>query len=146
MDHVLDVNTVGANTFLARLLTLRCHYSCNSQVKIRVVEMIKEALPPSSRLSFCNEPPDCSIKVLPTRVDPVKETFRMMLDLHIIFPTTGYFLGLSWHWIMPLGTPALIASKAREYPVRGIYPSVLMATVQLAASAGAALRVIIHAG
>src|SRR3954470_15212858 len=102
------------------------------------------ALPPSSSDTFLMVWALWFISTAPTSVEPVKLILRTRLlevssaPISLALPVTIL--------ITPLGTPARSANSANAKAEYGVCVAGLMTTVQPAASAGAALRVIIAAG
>ena len=102
------------------------------------------ALPPSSSESFLIVPAHCAISTLPIAVDPVNDSFR----------TTGFAVssppisaaGPVMTLKTPLGKPARSASSASASAENGVCDAGFSTTVQPAASAGPAFRVIIASG
>src|SRR3954463_14070288 len=102
------------------------------------------ALPPSSSESFFTVSAHCFISRLPVDVEPVNDSLRtiglahnsppMAFELPVITLST------------PLGIPARSPSSAPARAEKGVWLAGLITTVQPAASAGPALRVIIAFG
>ena len=102
------------------------------------------ALPPNSSESFLILAALCFMSSDPTSVDPVKLILRTVaLDVSSAPISDALPLTIL---ITPLGTPARSASSASANAEYGVCVAGLITTVQPAASAGAALRVIIAAG
>ena len=105
---------------------------------------MKGALPPSSSESFFIVPAHCCISVLPTAVEPVKESLRT-IGFEVSSPPIALASPVTM-LRMPAGTPARSASTARASAEYGVCGAGLSTIGQPAASAGAALRVIIASG
>src|SRR5262249_5272658 len=102
------------------------------------------ALPPSSIDTFLMVDDDLAISMRPTSVDPVNVTLRTAGLEHISSP-----ISLAEPVTMlntPLGIPARNASSPSASAESGVWLAGFKTTVQPAASAGPALRVIIAAG
>ena len=106
---------------------------------------IDGALPPSSIEHFLMVAADCSNKVRPTSVEPVKVILRtngcevrIPPMMRVSFPVNTLNT--------PSGTPARRASSASAKAVIGVWLAGFTTMVQPAANAGPALRVIIAAG
>ena len=102
------------------------------------------ALPPSSMVSLFTVPAHCAMSFLPTAVEPVKVTLRTR-GLEVSSPpiaAASPVMMLS----TPGGTPARSASTAAASAEKGVWPAGLHTSVQPAASAGPALRVIMASG
>ena len=102
-------------------------------------------MPPSSieTLSTCSA--DCSISVLPTSVEPVKDSFRVLESFSsgsITAPERLEVITFS----TPPGRPASSKIFASANIDRGVCWAGLMTIVQPAATAGAILRVPIAVG
>src|SRR5690349_19804554 len=107
---------------------------------------MKGELPPSSKESFFSVGADCSMRSLPTAVEPVKEIFLTVGEEVRAAPTAGVLAEAVMTFTTPLGTPARWASSASARAVSGVSPGALQTTVHPAARAGPTLRVIIAAG
>ena len=105
---------------------------------------MKGALPPSSSEIFFTVEADCCISSLPISVEPVKVTFRTS-GFDVISPPMAPALPVTM-LRTPSGTPARRASSASAKAESGVMVAGLTTIVQPAASAGAALRVIMAAG
>ena len=105
------------------------------------------ALPPSSSETFFTVPAHCAISSFPISVEPVKESLRTVGFEVSSPPITGASSASPVTiWSTPSGTPASAARSASASAVSGVCSAGLTTIVQPAASAGAALRVIIAAG
>src|SRR5258706_4025960 len=102
------------------------------------------ALPPSSSETFLIVSALCFISTAPTSVEPVELILRTA-GFDVNSPPISFALPVTM-LITPLGTPARSASSASAKAEYGVCVAGLITTVQPAASAGAALRVIIAAG
>src|SRR5678809_333778 len=102
------------------------------------------ALPPSSRESFFTVSAHCFMRRLPVAVEPVNDSLRTSGFEHssppIAFEPPVRTLST------PLGIPARSPSSAMASAEYGVWLAGLITTVQPAASAGPALRVIIAFG
>lgn len=105
-------------------------------------KMISGALPPSSKDNFLRVEEDCFMSSLPTGVLPVKLILRTMGDVHSSSPRAGVFLRDVTKLRTPGGMPALWASSARAFAVRGVSAGLFATTEQPAARAGPIFRVI----
>jgi hypothetical protein len=105
---------------------------------------MKGALPPSSSESFLTVSADWRIRMRPTSVEPVKESLRTFAFEHSSLPmvSASPVTMLS----TPFGMPARSASSAMASAENGVCSAGLSTTVQPAARAGPALRVIIALG
>ena len=105
---------------------------------------MKGALPPSSIETFFTVCAHCSSRTFPTSVEPVKESLRTM-GLAVISPPTspeGPVITLKTPGGMPARSPSSQSASAEN----GVAVAGLATTVQPAASAGPALRVIMAFG
>ncbi len=102
------------------------------------------ALPPSSSETFLTVREHCSIRSLPTSVEPVKESF-FTIGFDVISPPISDADPVTT-LSTPLGTPARSASSASASAENGVCDAGFSTTVHPAASAGPALRVIIASG
>ena len=102
------------------------------------------ALPPSSSDSFLTVPAHCAIRILPTSVDPVNDSLRTM-GLAVSSPPISVADPVTM-LSTPFGTPARSASSPSASAENGVCDAGLRTTVQPAAIAGPALRVIIASG
>ena len=90
---------------------------------------------------------DCRIRIRPTSVDPVKESFRTTGEAQSTSPISAARSASPVTRLnTPGGMPACSASTASASAVSGVASAGLQITVQPAASAGATLRVIIAMG
>jgi hypothetical protein len=105
---------------------------------------MKGALPPSSSDTFLTVPAHCSMRSLPTSVDPVKLSLRTPGLAVSSRPTSPD--GPVTTFKTPFGMPARSASTANASAERGVDEAGRITTGQPAASAGAHFRVIIAAG
>src|SRR5262249_58364854 len=102
------------------------------------------ALPPSSSESFFTVPAHCAISTLPVSVEPVNDSLRT-----IGFDVSSAPISVADPVITlntPRGTPARSASSASASAENGVCDAGFKTTVQPAAIAGPALRVIIASG
>src|SRR3954464_72594 len=104
----------------------------------------KGALPPSSSESFLTVSAHWRMSTRPVSVEPVKESLRTVGLAHHSLPMA--LESPVRMLITPLGIPARSASSASASAENGVCPAGLMTTLQPAASAGPALRVIIALG
>lgn len=86
------------------------------------------------------------ISSLPTAVDPVNDSLRMVGWVAKTSPTAGVLAMAVTTLTTPAGTPARWASSASARDVKGVSPGALHTTVHPAARAGPILRVIMAAG
>ena len=102
------------------------------------------ALPPSSSEIFFTVLAHCAIRSLPVSVEPVNDNLRTSGFDVSSPPMSGAdpVMTLS----TPFGTPARCASSARASAENGVCDAGFSTTVQPAAMAGPALRVIIASG
>src|SRR5882757_9402781 len=102
------------------------------------------ALPPSSSEIFFTVPAHCAISFLPILVDPVNVSLRTV-GFDVISPPIAAadpVITLN----TPFGIPARSLSSANANAEYGVWVAGLQTIVHPAASAGAALRVIMAAG
>src|SRR6185436_4460041 len=102
------------------------------------------ALPPSSSDSFLIVVADCAISSLPISVEPVNDTLRTVGLLVSSAPISVADPVITLK--TPFGTPARSASSASASAEKGVCDAGFSTTVQPAAIAGPALRVIIASG
>ena len=105
---------------------------------------MKGALPPSSIETFFTVPAHCASSSLPTSVDPVKDSLRT-IGLPVSSPPVsrdGPVMTLN----TPGGILARVASSPRASAEKGVAEAGRATTVQPAAKAGPALRVIMAFG
>ena len=102
------------------------------------------ALPPSSSDSFFTVVAHCAISSLPVSVEPVNESLRTIGLLVSSPPISEAAPVITFS--TPFGTPARSASSASARAENGVCDAGLSTTVQPAAIAGPALRVIIASG
>src|SRR6185437_1125432 len=105
---------------------------------------IKGAFPPSSSDNFLIEPAHCAIKILPTSVEPVNESFRTARFEVSSAPIS--FSGPVTTLRTPFGTPARAPNSASASAEKGVCAAGLTTTVHPAANAGPIFRVIIASG
>ena len=106
---------------------------------------MKGALPPSSSDIFLMVPAACSIRILPTRVDPVKVILRTLGLEQSSFPTPEASVdGITLN--TPAGMPARSPRTAMANADKGVSSAGRATKVQPAASAGPTLRAIIALG
>ena len=105
---------------------------------------MKGELPPSSIETFLTVPAHCSRRIFPTAVEPVKDSFRTM-GFPVSSPPTAED-GPVTTLKTPAGIPARVASSPRASAESGVDEAGRATTVQPAASAGPALRVIMALG
>src|SRR5215469_6696730 len=106
---------------------------------------MKGALPPSSMVIFFTVPAHWAMSFLPTAVEPVNVTLRTIGLEVISAPIAAASLPVTT-LRTPAGTPARAASAAAASAEYGVWAAGFTIMVQPAASAGAALRVIIASG
>ena len=106
---------------------------------------MKGALPPSSSDTFFTVAAHWAISCLPTSVEPVKESLRTMGLVVSSPPMARGVAGDDVEDARPAGRPARPARPAPA-PRTGVALAGLSTTVQPAARAGPALRVIMAAG
>ncbi|KAH3678653.1 hypothetical protein OGATHE_000203 [Ogataea polymorpha] len=105
------------------------------------------AFPPSSIDSRLSVLELCSISSLPTRVEPVKDTFFKSGDLQKSSPTLAVLLcATGTKFTTPSGTPASTPSTAIAIADIGVSAAGLITEVQPAARAAPSLRVIMASG
>ena len=102
------------------------------------------ALPPSSSDSFFTVVAHCAISSLPISVEPVNDSLRTIGLLVSSPPISDADPVMTLN--TPFGTPARSASSASASAENGVCDAGLSTTVQPAAIAGPALRVIIASG
>src|SRR5439155_21180789 len=102
------------------------------------------ALPPSSSESFLTVLAHCAISVLPVSVDPVNESLRTVGLLVSSAPISDAAPVMTLN--TPFGTPARSASSTSASAENGVCEAGFNTTVQPAAIAGPALRVIMASG
>ena len=102
------------------------------------------ALPPSSSDSFLTVAAHCAISTLPTSVDPVNDSF-LTIGLAVSSPPISLAEPVTT-LKTPFGRPARSASSASASAENGVCDAGFTTTVQPAAIAGPALRVIIASG
>jgi len=102
------------------------------------------ALPPSSSVRRLTVSAHCADSSLPTSVEPVNEISRTAGLAHRVRPMAGASPVITLS--TPAGSPARCPSSAMASADSGVCSAGLSTTVQPAASAGAALRVIMAAG
>src|SRR5262249_46710950 len=105
---------------------------------------INGALPPSSSDNFLIVPAHCAINTFPISVDPVNESF-LTIGFDVSSPPIS-FAGPVKTLNTPLGMPARSANSASASAEKGVCAAGFSTTVQPAAIAGPALRVIIASG
>ena len=105
---------------------------------------MKGALPPSSSETFFTVEAHWAISCLPISVEPVKETLRTMGLVVSSLPMAPESPVMTLK--TPAGSPACSPSSASASAEKGVALAGLSTTVQPAARAGPALRVIMAAG
>ncbi len=106
---------------------------------------MKGALPPSSSDTFFTVSADWRIRILPTSVEPVKDSLRT-IGLAVSSPPMATGSDPVTMLNTPAGTPARSASSASARADSGVSSAGLTTMVQPAARAGPTLRVIIALG
>lgn len=79
--------------------------------------------PPSSSESFLTVDEHCDIRILPTRVLPVKLTLRTDRLVHNSAPTSATLCNVVITLIDPTGNPACVARTACAKAERGVSPA-----------------------
>jgi len=108
-------------------------------------KMMNGALPPSSIEQLTTVSAASCSRILPTSVEPVKESLRTRESCSIADTVAPDLRDVST-LTTPSGTPASDSSAAVASAVSGVSPAGLRTIVQPAASAGPILRVAIAAG
>lgn len=120
VDTGLHINTVGADASLRRCSeTLRSSDASIASSRLASSKTMNGALPPNSSDIFLIVPAHCSIRILPTRIEPVKVIFRTFWLEHSSLPTPDASVeGITLN--TPAGIPARSPSTAIANADKGV--------------------------